>query len=1282
MQRNKEQKMKKQGLLKMLGIIWIVTVLFVSSFGTLPVMADTNPDESASTGITKDNNDLAISKISSSLSLHIKMKTRSSGISEDTDSRQEDLADINSDGAEIEVSSCEKVFLYFNQFPTDYQIDELNSLGVIVYPDTWIPPVGNHPAGFILADMPLDKLNSLAEKNYLVKMDTAEKESNPQNDLARAAMGVDSVWAGGDTGAGVTVAVLDSGIDTSNPDFPALNSANSKDYSHYDGTPGSLDDTITNSITGHGTHVAGSVLGRGVNSSTYKGVAPGANLVFLKIGNDDNSSANSNAIVGAIKAAVDVYKADIITMSYGGWSDYHDGSDAECQAVDYAVNKGTTVFMSAGNSGDKGWHYSGTIAANSTSTKIPIVVSKGNYNEYYSYLATGLVWYDGLGTNNHLRLHFFSSASVILNPETSDQSESSRGTECIEYQMPENSALPSGTYYLQVQNLSSISQSFHIYYYGRSSYVAFSKPNSNYTIGSPAEADGAIAVGAYTTRASWTDYQNNNWKYTNEKQGSIGTFSSQGPRVDTGAPQKPEIVAPGVGIISVRDKNVYPWPNYNINADAYPYYPYIIDNNGSNLNGSGPADYFVMSGTSMACPIAAGVGALILNKHPEYTPAQVKSALEFSATDKGGKGFDNVYGWGLINASRVVNLSDIHITTETLPDGDAKSVYPEQKLLTSDGVGACTWSITKGKLPAGLTIKVDKTNSSIGIISGKPTKQGTVTFTVQVTDSTWAVDEQEFTININPALSLKTPTLSQGEKGVVFPTWTPTVSGGNSNYIWTITKGELPGLDLNASTGEISGTPTVAGSIKVTLTVADTLGGSASKALTFKIFQPVSITTTVLPDGEIGIPYKKTTLKASGGSGKYTWTAVSGLPNGLTLSEKGVLSGTPVEDPSSLGGSSGGAGGGGGGSSFIVHAEDTLQGTDNQSIPLTIFDPPVISDLPDGVVDEPYLQVLAATGGSGVYKFTIAKKDLPSWLKFDSKTFTLSGTPSIADNYTISNIKVTDSLKGTATKTKTLEVKAPDSTPPEVEFVTPFDDDSNVPLNAIVSAVFSEDMDTSTLNINNFALKQSNTSVSGVVTYQPDAVIFTPSGNLTPNTLYSATITTGVTDVSGNPLTTEYSWSFTTGGVGNITEVSIIAPAMVAPGDEFTVEIHMNNVKDLAACQFQINYDNNVVDLVDSTQYPGGIEEGEVGPVIVYPFSIPVEPSGIKLWCTTSSSANGSGCLAKLHFTAKNAGQSGFIFTNVEVPYPGLSFYNKLFDSLGMVIPSDWKDGEVTVSAP
>jgi subtilisin family serine protease len=636
--------MKKNKLIGQIFAIAIILILLATGLPFSGSLSVTVPVVSAS-------DSSSISKISSLLSLRVKMKTSYLAKAGTLPQGQVALpeADTQASG-DLTQLNHEKVFLYFMQRPTAANLSDLAALGVTTYPDSWIPPVGNHPTGFILADMPVDKLDVLAAKDYIVNLDTAEETDYPQNNLARTAMGVDSVWSGGDTGAGVTVAVLDSGIDTSNPDFPPLNTSNSKDYSNYP----TLDDTITNTVTGHGTHVTGSVLGRGVNSATYKGVAPGANLVFLKIGDDITSDTSIDAEVGAIRAAVDIYHADIITMSYGGWSATHDGSDAKSQAVDYAVSQGATVFISAGNKGALGWHYSGTVAPNSTTDFIQLNLTGGS--GYNTGLAFNLAWYDGLGMHNGLSLKYYNSSHTELTPVIAGvQSESSKGTENVYSHY--NYYVSNGTYYLKVQNTSGSSQSFHIYYdssYNRTGYadVQFASPDPNYTLDSPAEADGAIAVGAYVSRKYWTNYQGDTYNFINpvETLNSIATFSSRGPRVDSGAPAKPEVVAPGSAIISVRD------PIYTLGNPSYD--PSIIDNDGLNLGptNTGPANYFVLDGTSMACPLAAGVGALLLSKNPALTPAQIKNALEITATDKGIAGFDNIYGYGLVNASAAINL--------------------------------------------------------------------------------------------------------------------------------------------------------------------------------------------------------------------------------------------------------------------------------------------------------------------------------------------------------------------------------------------------------------------------------------------------------------------------------------------------------------------------------------------------------------------------------------------------------------------------------------------------
>ena len=91
-----------------------------------------------------------------------------------------------------------------------------------------------------------------------------------------------------------------------------------------------------------------------------------------------SGGASLDAMTNAIKAAVDTYDADIITMSYGGWDDYHDGTSETSQAVDYAFGKGAVVFISAGNEAYAGEHYSGTVNANSTTGFIRVNVTGSN----------------------------------------------------------------------------------------------------------------------------------------------------------------------------------------------------------------------------------------------------------------------------------------------------------------------------------------------------------------------------------------------------------------------------------------------------------------------------------------------------------------------------------------------------------------------------------------------------------------------------------------------------------------------------------------------------------------------------------------------------------------------------------------------------------------------------------------------------------------------------------------------------------------------------------------
>jgi hypothetical protein len=72
------------------------------------------------------------------------------------------------------------IYIYLAQKLTTDQAAELTALGITLYPDSWIPPVSNHPDGFMLADMPVNKIDQLAAKDCVIRLDTAEIQAQPQ----------------------------------------------------------------------------------------------------------------------------------------------------------------------------------------------------------------------------------------------------------------------------------------------------------------------------------------------------------------------------------------------------------------------------------------------------------------------------------------------------------------------------------------------------------------------------------------------------------------------------------------------------------------------------------------------------------------------------------------------------------------------------------------------------------------------------------------------------------------------------------------------------------------------------------------------------------------------------------------------------------------------------------------------------------------------------------------------------------------------------------------------
>ncbi len=172
---------------------------------------------------------------------------------------------------------------------------------------------------------------------------------------ARPSTDYSNVWEElGVDGTGVNIAIIDTGVDDEHESLsgkyvagvdttgPTDLEFNPNDQSDYD--------------TFHGTHIAGAAMGTGGSAQTYRGVAPGAGLIDVRV-LDEKGEGTSESLIRGIEWCIankDKYDIGVISLSLGTDSNSN-GSDAQSQAVNEAAEAGIVVVVAAGNDGEEGY---------------------------------------------------------------------------------------------------------------------------------------------------------------------------------------------------------------------------------------------------------------------------------------------------------------------------------------------------------------------------------------------------------------------------------------------------------------------------------------------------------------------------------------------------------------------------------------------------------------------------------------------------------------------------------------------------------------------------------------------------------------------------------------------------------------------------------------------------------------------------------------------------------------------------------------------------------------
>ncbi|KAG6170215.1 hypothetical protein E4U51_001028 [Claviceps purpurea] len=502
-----------------------------------------------------------------------------------------------------------------------------------------------HPV--MLYDMPNPKVEWIAPKGSTFKqLGLAPRaEGGPDTFSPHVMTQVDKLRAKGITGKGIKIAIVDSGIDYLHPDLGGCYGKGCLvSFGHdfvgdaYNGTNTPVPDEDPMDCEGHGTHVAGIVAAQN-NSFGFTGTAPGVTLGAYRAFGCNGTASNDILIAAFNKAYQD--GANIITCSVGGPSGW--AGDPWADTVSRIIDKGVPCVVAAGNDGKRGLFYASTAAngqhvsgiASFDNVQAPSLLHLSKYQvddgpeQSFGYQSSEISNWDGVNlpawaSSLDPAIKNDSCAPFPANtPDLSKYVILMRNGTCDFSEKIQN-AMAKGAKYVLVYNDTPNDFDVDLDQLTPDNVTAVSViDNETGETFIKALKDGkklTLKMVRPEKSGIWVQTANNT-----DTGGAVSTFSSWGPTFEMDT--KPQYGAIGGNILS-----------------TYP---------------RSAGSYAVFSGTSLSCPQAAGIIALIRQVRGAISPQEIEDLLSSNSNPQlfndGTKFYDYLapvpqQGGGLVQA--------------------------------------------------------------------------------------------------------------------------------------------------------------------------------------------------------------------------------------------------------------------------------------------------------------------------------------------------------------------------------------------------------------------------------------------------------------------------------------------------------------------------------------------------------------------------------------------------------------------------------------------------------